>query len=109
LTPIRFPTARKESTMNSRVTVAVDLAKTVFQVVAADERGKITERRRLTRPQFERLWENRDPCRALMEACGSAHLWGRGGLHPPEWTRGLGCFADSSDVLELRGCAVAEA
>jgi hypothetical protein len=45
--------------------------------VAADERGKITERRRLTRSQFERFWENRPPCRVLMEACGSAHHWGR--------------------------------
>ncbi|HEV2123160.1 MAG TPA: IS110 family transposase [Chloroflexota bacterium] len=63
--------------MTSRVTVAVDLAKTVFQVVVADERGKITERRRLTRPQFERFWENRAACRVLMEACGSAHHWGR--------------------------------
>ncbi len=63
--------------MKSRVTVAVDLAKTVFQVVVADERGKITERRRLTRAQFERFWENRASCRVLMEACGSAHHWGR--------------------------------
>lgn len=59
------------------VTVAVDLAKTVFQVVMAGEGGKIIERRRLTRPQFERFWENRAPCRVLMEACGSAHHWGR--------------------------------
>lgn len=63
--------------MKSRVTVAVDLAKTVLQVVVADERGKITERRRLSRSQFERFWEHRTPCRVLMEACGSAHPWGR--------------------------------
>lgn len=72
-----FTRARKDSTMKSRVTVAVDLAKSVFQVVVADEHGKITERRRLTRPQFERFWENRAPCRVLMEACGSAHHLGR--------------------------------
>jgi transposase len=63
--------------MSHRVTVAVDLAKSVFQVVACDEQGKIAERRRLTRPQFERFWEQRPPCRVLMEACGSAHHWGR--------------------------------
>jgi transposase len=63
--------------MESRATVAVDLAKTVFQVVVADERGRITERRRLTRAQFERFWEQQSPCRVLMEACGSAHHWGR--------------------------------
>jgi transposase len=77
LTPISFPTAQKEPTMSPRVTVAVDLAKTVFQVIIADCRGKITERRRLTRAQFERFWENRPPCHVLMEACGSAHHWGR--------------------------------
>jgi hypothetical protein len=31
----------------------------------------------LTWPQFERFWENRTSCRVLMEACGSAHHWGR--------------------------------
>lgn len=62
--------------MSHRVIVAGDLAKTVFQVVVAD-RGKITDRRRLTRVQFERFWENRPPCRVLMEACGSADHWGR--------------------------------
>ncbi len=63
--------------MNSRVTVAVDLAKSVFQVVVAAESGKIIERRRLSRPQFEHFWERRAPCRVLMEACGSAHPGGR--------------------------------
>lgn len=42
--------------MSHRVTVAVDLAKTFFQVVVADALGKFTKRRRLTRPQFERFW-----------------------------------------------------
>jgi hypothetical protein len=31
------------------------------------------------------------------------------GLHPLEWTRSLGCFAEGSHLLELRGRAVAEA
>ncbi len=59
------------------VTIAVDLAKSVFQLVVADESGRISERKRLSRPQFLRFWENRAPCRVLMEACGSAHFWGR--------------------------------
>jgi transposase len=63
--------------MSSNVTIAVDLAKTVFQVVVTNENGKITERKRLTRGQFLRFWENRSPTRVLMEACGSAHYWGR--------------------------------
>ncbi len=61
----------------NRVTVAVDLAKSVFQLVVAEESGRITERKRLTRSQFLRFWQERAPCRVLMEACGSAHYWGR--------------------------------
>ncbi len=61
----------------TRVTIAVDLAKYVFQLVVSEESGRISERKRLTRPQFLRFWEKRAPCRVLMEACGSAHDWGR--------------------------------
>ena len=60
-----------------RVTVAVDLAKTVFQLVSAGHNGRIFERKRLTRSQFLRFWESCPPCTVLMEACGSAHYWGR--------------------------------
>jgi transposase len=61
----------------SSVTIAVDLAKSVFQLVVAEESGRIPARERLTRSQFLRFWENRASCRVLMEACGSAHFWGR--------------------------------
>ena len=40
-------------------TVAVDLAKNVFELVAADERWKVVERARLTRSQFGRWLHNR--------------------------------------------------
>lgn len=59
------------------VTIAVDLAKTVFELAAADGAGKIVERRRLNRAQFERYFENRECAHVVMEACGSAHYWGR--------------------------------
>ena len=57
--------------------VAVDLAKTVFEVAVADERGRIVERKRLGRPQFARFLAARAPARVVMEACGTAHYWGR--------------------------------
>ena len=41
-------------------TVAVDLAKNVFEVAVADGHWKVIERARLTRPQFERWFQNRD-------------------------------------------------
>ena len=54
-------------------TVGVDLAKNVFEIALADERGHIFDRQRLTRTRFDRFFVNRPPCRIVMEACGSAH------------------------------------
>ena len=58
-------------------TVAVDLAKSVFEVAVANERGQITERKRCGRTAFMRFLTKRRPCRVVMEACGTAHYWGR--------------------------------
>jgi transposase len=58
-------------------TVAVDLAKNVFELAVADGQWHIVERARLTRGQFERWFANREVRLVVMEACGSAHHWGR--------------------------------
>lgn len=58
-------------------TVAVDLAKNVFEIAVANSDWKVTERARLTRSQFERWFQNREVSLVVMEACGSAHYWGR--------------------------------
>jgi transposase len=58
-------------------TVAVDLAKSVFQVAEADAQGRIVGSHRLTRSQFERFFGNRTAGQVVMEACGSAHHWAR--------------------------------
>ena len=58
-------------------TVAVDLAKSVFQLAVADSSWRVVETQRLTRTQFERWFANRDVGLVIMEACGSAHHWGR--------------------------------
>ena len=49
---------RKESDVNA-TTVAVDLAKSVFQLAVADAYWKIVQTHRLTRSQFERWFVNR--------------------------------------------------
>lgn len=54
-------------------TVGIDLAKNVFEIALADERGHIVERQRLSRARFDRFFANRANCRIVMEACGSAH------------------------------------
>jgi transposase len=56
------------------VMIAVDLAKDVFEVAVSASAGRITERRRLSRLQFERFWSQREPCSVVMEACASAHF-----------------------------------
>jgi len=58
-------------------TVAIDLAKEVFELAFADPAGRILERKRLTRRAFSRVMDNRPPMTVVMEACGSAHYWGR--------------------------------
>ncbi len=60
-----------------KVTIAVDLAKDIFEIAVANASWKVIERRRMTRPQFERFWSTREPCRVVMEACGGAHDWAR--------------------------------
>src|SRR5688572_33239077 len=58
-------------------TVAIDLAKEVFELAFADAQGRILERRRLTRRRFGRCLGNHAPLTVVMEACGSAHYWAR--------------------------------
>lgn len=58
-------------------TIAVDLAKDVFEVAVADRRYQIVERHRLTRSQFERFIGQRERSLWVMEACGGAHHWAR--------------------------------
>lgn len=59
-------------------TVAVDLAKDVFEVAVANRAGRIMERKRLTRRQMERFVDTLEAgTEVVMEGCGTAHYWGR--------------------------------
>src|SRR5262245_33278458 len=59
-------------------TVAVDLAKDSFEVALANRGGRIFDRKRLTRGQFERFIDELRPgTEVVMEACGTAHYCGR--------------------------------
>jgi transposase len=59
--------------------VGVDLAKNVYQCHGVDRSGKTLLKRRLKRHQwFKVLLDNTEPgCVIGMEACASAHHWGR--------------------------------
>jgi transposase len=59
-------------------TVAVDLAKDVFEVALANRAGRIVERKRLNRRQFARFVDGLEAgTTVVMEGCGTAHYWGR--------------------------------
>ena len=57
--------------------VGLDLAKRVFQVHAIDANGEIVVARKLTRSQLIGFFAELPPCVVAMEACPSAHHWGR--------------------------------
>jgi transposase len=63
--------------MEKLTTVGIDLAKDVIAACVLDRHGAVLERRVLRRDAFERWAEQLPPCNVAMEACGSAHHWGR--------------------------------
>ena len=58
-------------------TIGLDLAKSVFQIHGVDDRGKVLVKRALRRGQVLRFFAQQEPCLIGMEACSSAHYWGR--------------------------------
>lgn len=63
--------------MSDITLVGIDLAKNVFQVQAEDPFGNVVEKKRMNRTQLKHYMGNLPPCLVAMEACGSAHYWGR--------------------------------
>ena len=58
--------------------IAVDLAKSVYQVAESVRVGHVSQRKRLNRAQFAQyIQEQTEPVEWVMEACGTAHYWGR--------------------------------
>jgi transposase len=57
--------------------VGLDIAKSVFQVHAADGHGKVVARKKLKRAQVLEYFATLPPCLVGMEACGGAHYWAR--------------------------------
>jgi len=62
--------------------IAIDTAKSVFQLHAVDAAGKVQQRRKLRRGELIPFFEGLPRCTVIMEACGAAHHWARvlGGL-----------------------------
>lgn len=58
-------------------TYGIDIAKNVFQVHGADASGRMVVQKRLRRSQVIKFFAKRPKSVIAMEACGSAHYWGR--------------------------------
>ncbi|KIF82067.1 IS110 family RNA-guided transposase [Noviherbaspirillum autotrophicum] len=63
--------------MHQLTTIGIDLAKDVIAACVMDQYGAVTEQRVLRREAFERWAAQLEPAMVAMEACGSAHHWGR--------------------------------
>ena len=68
---------KEEPIMGNDTRIAVDLAKAVFEVGVSDRPGHVIRRERLPRAQFLPFMAQQPPATVVMEACGSAHYWGR--------------------------------
>lgn len=58
-------------------TIAVDVAKSVFEVAVSEQPGRVSERHRLARDRVIPFFAMRPACTVLLEACGSAYFWAR--------------------------------
>ncbi len=91
-------------------TIAVDVAKEVLEVAVSVRPGQVSEQHRLSRTAFMKFCTDQPPATILLEACGSAHYWGRRletlGHHvvllPPHATRPY-VFRNKTDRTDTRG------
>lgn len=63
--------------MNEVSIIGLDLAKNVFQAHGAGADGSVIFRRKLSRAQLLKFLMQQPSCVVAMEACASAHHWGR--------------------------------
>src|SRR5436309_2312187 len=91
-------------------TIAVDVAKEVLEVAVSVRPGQVSEQKRLSRAAFMKFCTEQPPATVLLEACGSAHYWGRRlqsighrvVLLPPHATRPY-VFRNKTDRTDTRG------
>ena len=58
-------------------TIGLDIAKSVFQAHGVDGAGAVVMRKRISRAKLLEFFADLPPCLVGMEACPSAHHWGR--------------------------------
>jgi len=63
--------------MDKVTMIGIDLAKNIFWLHGADERGRMVFSKKMSRAQRPEFIVKLQPCTIAMEACSSAHFWGR--------------------------------
>lgn len=58
-------------------TIAIDLAKSVFEIGISNRPGHVAEKYRLSRAEIAPFMANQPSAIVVMEACSSSHYWGR--------------------------------
>src|SRR5271165_1498326 len=71
------PMGRSITELSSVTRVGLDLAKNAFQVHGVDAKGEVVVTRKLRRGALAQFFAKLAPCVVAMEACSSAHHWGR--------------------------------
>jgi len=63
--------------MHNDTRIAIDLAKSVFEIAISERPGRVCRRQRLSRGRFLAFMAQQASGTVVMEACGSAHYWAR--------------------------------
>jgi len=63
--------------MKKFIRTAIDLGKSYFQVHGLESEGGQSISRKMKRSKMREFYEQIEPCRVGMEACGSGHYWAR--------------------------------
>jgi transposase len=69
--------AKEKASMEKATIIGIDLAKRVFQVHGATQDGRPVFRKKVSRAQFLGFLAKQSPAVVAMEACATAHGWGR--------------------------------
>ena len=72
--------ARAISKLESVAIVGLDLAKNIFQVHCVDVQGGVVADKAISRGKLIEFFAGLPRCLVGLEACSSAHHWGRRGL-----------------------------
>jgi transposase len=57
--------------------IGLDIAKNVFQVFSADEKGRAIANKKMSRSAMKEYLTLLAPCTIGIEACGTSHYWAR--------------------------------